>query len=610
MTFHVGVSVLVTLTLLVTTCQPFASSPTAEMFRQFSVTFAENLDVIESQFEDILPSDFADDVRSRGGDLEKYASVATCTACLAIVDLGTYVNLNGLGYADVRDELIAVCETLFNVSNPQAPLMCPGILDNYAPHVLEVLRIKPTNNSREICELFNACAINNTAEGVRLASQPRLERPQLSNKRRPMSDIDRTRIRANSLRVVHLTDIHVEHSYLEGSATDCGLIVCCMGEYPGEGAADPWGEYKCNAPPRTTQLFFQKIGELITPADFIIYTGDSPPHTTWLETQAGQLEAATWVAETMHAMLPTATAYVTMGNHENYPSNLYYIDRPETQELNREFFRAWQPLAKWTAAQEETILYAGYYTMLARPGLRILSFNTNFGYTFNWYNWINIDRQEYWDTINFVNDTLYRAKSVGEKVVLIVHHPTAHGDCMIEWGQFITDMLLTYQDTIVLHVMGHTHRDEFHLAIDPKDGIAKGMQYVSGTANTYSFVNPSARLFYLDPVTFQVLDYDHYILDIEPAPSATANLTLAYSASEEYQLTDLSPESWKDLTYRMEDDDQLFEKYIDNLYARSGNNECNALCRRDELCRMRSSSIDQFDACVENSGPGPGPGRY
>lgn len=82
MTFHVGVSVLVTLTLLVTTCQPFASSPTAEMFRQFSVTFAENLDVIESQFEDILPSDFADDVRSRGGDLEKYASVATCTACL------------------------------------------------------------------------------------------------------------------------------------------------------------------------------------------------------------------------------------------------------------------------------------------------------------------------------------------------------------------------------------------------------------------------------------------------------------------------------------------------------------------------------------------------
>lgn len=49
------------------------------------------------------------------------------------------------------------------------------------------------------------------------------------------------------------------------------------------------------------------------------------------------------------------------------------------------------------------------------------------------------------------------------QVVLVVHHPTAHGDCMIEWGQFITDMLLTYQDTIVLHVMGHTHRDEFHL---------------------------------------------------------------------------------------------------------------------------------------------------
>ena len=54
--------------------------------------------------------------------------------------------------------------------------------------------------------------------------------------------------------------------------------------------------------------------------------------------------------------------------------------------------------------------------------------------------------------------------------------------------------------------------------IDPVDGQAKAIEYLSGTANSYTFANPSARIFYLDPVTFQVLDYDHYILDIDPVP--------------------------------------------------------------------------------------------
>ena len=53
----------------------------------------------------------------------------------AIFDAATFANLNGLEYADVRDELIVVCEGLFNATGLQGEIMCPGILDNYAPHV-------------------------------------------------------------------------------------------------------------------------------------------------------------------------------------------------------------------------------------------------------------------------------------------------------------------------------------------------------------------------------------------------------------------------------------------------------------------------------------------
>ena len=50
--------------------------------------------------------------------------------------------------------------------------------------------------------------------------------------------------------------------------------------------------------------------------------------------------------------------------------------------------------------------------------------------------------------------------------------------------------------------------------MDPEDGIAKSVAYVGGTANPQTNNNPNGRLFYLDPDTFEVLDYKHYYIDV------------------------------------------------------------------------------------------------
>ena len=64
---------------------------------------------------------------------------------------------------------------------------------------------------------------------------------------------------------------------------------------------------------------------------------------------------------------------------EMYPTNLYYLPRPEIQELNKELARYWRDLSGFGEEQMRTFEEAGYYSVLARPGLRVLTWNTNYG---------------------------------------------------------------------------------------------------------------------------------------------------------------------------------------------------------------------------------------
>ena len=61
------------------------------------------------------------------------------------------------------------------------------------------------------------------------------------------------------------------------------------------------------------------------------------------------------------------------------PTNLYYISRPEVQTLNRELANFWQHLSGFQDEQMRTFLEAGYYSILVQPGLRVMSWNSNYG---------------------------------------------------------------------------------------------------------------------------------------------------------------------------------------------------------------------------------------
>lgn len=63
-----------------------------------------------------------------------------------------------------------------------------------------------------------------------------------------------------------------------------------------------------------------------------------------------------------------------------------------------------------------TIRKGGYYTALVRPGLRIVSINTNYCHTYNW--WMLYSTHDPASGLFWLNQILEGAEKAGEKVFL------------------------------------------------------------------------------------------------------------------------------------------------------------------------------------------------
>ena len=59
---------------------------------------------------------------------------------------------------------------------------------------------------------------------------------------------------------------------------------------------------------------------------------------------------------------------------------MYYTGRAEIREFNDEMITYWRTMSDFTQAEEATFRAGGYFTKLIRPGLRIVSYNSNYGY--------------------------------------------------------------------------------------------------------------------------------------------------------------------------------------------------------------------------------------
>lgn len=129
-----------------------------------------------------------------------------------------------------------------------------------------------------------------------------------------------------TLKVVHVSDPHVDYMYAPGSDAYCNDYLCCREKqgFPTEPErqAGIWGSYQCDLPPATLVLMFKYIAEEIKP-DILIWTGDNSPHVIWENDHEEVVSATRNITEMIQFAFKNTkiTVIATNGNHDTFPAN-------------------------------------------------------------------------------------------------------------------------------------------------------------------------------------------------------------------------------------------------------------------------------------------------
>jgi sphingomyelin phosphodiesterase len=270
----------------------------------------------------------------------------------------------------------------------------------------------------------------------------------------------------------------------------------------------------------------------------------------------------------------------------------------------------------------ETFRKGGYYTQLHKPGFRIVTLNTNFCYTFNF--WVVYQPQDFEGHLQWFSDTMYAAERAGEKVWIVGHVPPGGSDCWNVWSIQFLRVINRYQNIILAQFYGHTHNDEFKVFFDSLNGgKPSGSLWIGASVTPYTELNPGYKVFYADGVrenaTWQILDHETWIYDLATANEAGADVQpefyKEYSAREAYGMEGFRPQDLWDFVQRMAVDDELFKLYYRHWFKNSGydldDEDCPSSgdiseCKFDFLCSIVSTDYtskhcDMLKALAKNA---------
>lgn len=232
------------------------------------------------------------------------------------------------------------------------------------------------------------------------------------------------------LTAVLLTDVHLDLEYKEGTAVDCGDVLCCREEYgypeQGQEAAGKWGAAFCDTPTRTFDNVLDHILNNVKP-DLVFWAGDNSPHNIWSLTNESVsdyvIKATQMIQEKFDGT--DITFIPAQGNHDTFPVDVQSFKTPNSNYPINHFKQYW---SSWLDEQAlEKFGEYGYYSMDLKlknnktiPEAKIITLNTNSCDKNNTY-LIN-DRSDPGNQLKWLESELRQAEAGNIPVVLLSHH--------------------------------------------------------------------------------------------------------------------------------------------------------------------------------------------
>ncbi|CAF1215109.1 unnamed protein product [Adineta steineri] len=475
--------------------------------------------------------------------------------------------------------------------------VCVGAVHLYKNSVLEIIAMSPLNN-KGLCALAFKCESQFDFPLLKWnVTLPNKPKPTPRPPQPPTAG-------SPTLTVLHLSDIHVDFAYKPGSIADCPDPLCCRAGQPiaNQTGAGFWGDFRnCDIPFWTVEALLKRIVE-VEKIDFIYYTGDLPPHNVWNQSRDEQLYSINTINQLLVTLFPNKTFYSAVGNHEAAPCNMFPTPSVRTDNITW----LYQSLAdNWIklglpADTRDSIVRGAFYTVIVRPGLRLISLNMNYCAEDNF--WLFINSTDPLNQLQWMVDWLQYAEDHGEKVHIIGHHPPSSCLAAFSWNYY--KVVNRYENTIAGQFFGHVHSDEFTVFYDEIDQKrAVSVAYIGPSVTTFSNLNPGYRIFTIDGdysnSSYWALDHRTVIMNLtETNIQNTTIFHEEYNARNAYEMKNLFPNDWSEFLERLQNniDGPLMKLVVQN-HRKSVAYECNHNCRRALLCKLKSARSEDPHAC-------------
>jgi len=304
---------------------------------------------------------------------------------------------------------------------------------------------------------------------------------------------------------------------------------------------------------------------------------------------------------------PNVPVYSTLGNHESHPVNVFSpssVTRPSLSMRWLYDFTAntWQRHGWLSGEALNTVRHGGYYTVLVRPGFRVISLNNNDCNNQNW--WVMYSRVDIQANMQWFHDTLLAAERANERVHILYHLPTGGGSCLVFWTREYRRIIERFHMIIGGQFNGHSHNDEFEVFYDrPTSNHAISVVWNGGGATPFRRLNPNYILYFVDRVHYQVNEYESYIYSVSEAnrtPGQSPRWFRQYSFRDSFGLSNFSMASLDQLVFNLSRNRNLLRRYWE--YKVKGADPriaagCNDACLRSQVCSIVVNELGDNRRC-------------
>lgn len=303
------------------------------------------------------------------------------------------------------------------------------------------------------------------------------------------------------------------------------------------------------------------------------------------------------------------TLYGAVGNHEASPVNEFPPPTvPQTNATTEQYVydaiaAGLTPSLGLSTAKKLDTNSGSYSIVHPRSNLKIISINTMFWMKENFWLYSATMSLDPAGVLEFLASELQGSEACGQRVWIIGHIAPGLTDSLYDYSASFDELVQRYHGTIAAMFWGHTHRDQFEISYknyqnQTADG-AVAVSYITSSLTPTSGY-PSFRVYDIDPVTYDVLDYTIYYANMSlPTYQTNPTWEKLYSFKEAYgsllspPYTDpwapLTPAFFHNVTQLFIDNDTVFQEYYFRKQRGWYYVPCTGTCKMDELCQMRSA---------------------